>query len=42
MDHLNTQEKKLLQGIKPKREEEENAEPSEEPMQAETTTNGVF
>ena len=42
MDHLNTQEKKLLQDIKPKQEEEENAEPSEEPMQAETTTNGVF
>jgi hypothetical protein len=43
MDHLNTQEKKLLQDIKPKQQEEEekeNREP-EEPMQAETT-NGVF
>ena len=45
MDHLNTQEKKLLQDIKPKQqeeEEEENAEPSEESAQAETTINEVF
>jgi hypothetical protein len=43
MDHLNTQEKKLLQDITPKQQEEEkeNGEPNEEPMQAETT-NGVF
>jgi hypothetical protein len=45
MDHLNTQEKKLLQDIKPKQQEEEekeNGETNEEPAQAETTTNGVF
>jgi hypothetical protein len=43
MDRLSTQEKKLLQDIKPKQQEEEkeNGEPNEEPMQAETT-NGVF
>ena len=42
MDHLNTQEKKLLQDIEPKQQqEEENGEPDEEPAQAETT-NGVF
>jgi hypothetical protein len=44
MDHLNTQEKKPLQDIKPKQqeEEEENAEPSEESARTETTINGVF
>jgi hypothetical protein len=45
MDHLSTQEKKLLQDIKPKQQEEEekeNGETNEEPAQAETTTNGVF
>jgi hemerythrin-like domain-containing protein len=44
MDHLSTQEKKLLQGIKPKQQEEEkeNGETNEESAQAETTTNGVF
>jgi len=46
MDHLNNQEKKLLQHIKPKQqqeeEEKENRAPNEESVQAETTTNGVF
>ena len=45
MDNLSTQEKKLLQDIKPKQQEEEekeNGETNEEPAQAETTTNGVF
>jgi hypothetical protein len=45
MDHLSTQEKKLLQDIKPKQQEEEekeNGETNEESAQAETTTNGVF
>ena len=44
MDHLNRQEKKLLQDIQPKQQqqqEEENGEPNEESAQAETT-NGVF
>jgi hypothetical protein len=43
MDHLNNQEKKLLQDITPKQQEEEEKENGEpkEPMQAETT-NGVF
>jgi hypothetical protein len=46
MDHLNTQEKKLLQDIKPKQQQEEEEEKeNREPKgsaQAETTTNGVF
>ena len=46
MDHLNTQEKRLLLDIKPKQqqeeEEKENGELNEESAQAETTTNGVF
>jgi hypothetical protein len=43
MDHLNNQEKKLLQDITPKQQEEEkeNGEPNEEPAHAETT-NEVF
>lgn len=42
MDRLNGQEKALLQGITPKQQqEEENGEPNEEPMHAETT-NRVF
>jgi hypothetical protein len=44
LDHLSTQEKKLLQDIKPKQQEEEekeNGETNEEPMHAETT-NRVF